>query len=239
MKDSIPIERGEPSLCPLSTEFDRPQPVSTLTLCTEYKEDSCCSQSEETELTRQFEELYEYVYSGCTGCYENFRRVVCAMRCSPNQVDFTTIVSEEEGTQIRLCPDSCERFFHSCDNTTARSEAHSVAGEFCLSQDYPFLSTTASPRVVLDQNSCVGVPGPTYCDGGYAGPYQNPNDDDESFTSQQIVLLALICTFVAIVLIAGTVLLCRSVEPGKPEKEIVRAPFLQEKFVVNSRRRSE
>jgi len=228
-------ESAEPSLCPMSSDLDRPEPVDDLVRCPEYSASSCCSKAEDTALDEQFKAAYEYVYSGCDGCLENFRLLACSVHCSPSQVDFVTVTPaddlNDETKTIRICPQFCERFYGSCVNTTAREISHADDGAFCVSQEVVPSSASETVVLTLDQYSCINAAGPTYCNGEYV----HEVEDDDSLTSQQLVKLSLIAACVAVVLCAGSYMLCcKSERADGTVKETTNDPYLQQKLIVNA-----
>ena len=204
--ESIPAENSVPSRCPLSQDLDRPEPVAELVRCPEYRENSCCSQREDKVLDDDFMSAYEYIYSGCEGCLENFRLLQCAMRCSPNQIDFTTLATKAEDlkrdlkARVRVCPQTCSRFFASCVNTTARQVFHADDATFCASQG----DTASGIQFVVDEYSCINTAGPSYCNGEYI----HELSEDDSLSTRQIVKLVSLIAVLLFTICGGIYMLC-------------------------------
>jgi len=205
-------ERAEPSLCPLSKDMDRPQPVAGLQRCPEYRESSCCSKEEDDLLDADFISAYEYVYNGCSGCLENFRKLQCAMKCSPDQRDFVTTEQQSGRVVVRMCPEFCHRFFSSCINTTARKVFHADDGTFCAAQ----LDTSGGTDLVIDQYSCINEDGPSYCNGRYV----HEVDSDDAWTTKQIVKVSIVASLTAAIVLCCLYKMCR----GDKEDLYLREP---------------
>lgn len=213
--EPIPIENTVPSKCPLSEDLDRPEPVEDLVRCPEYRELSCCSKREDKILDDDFVSAYEYIYSGCEGCLENFRLLQCAMRCSPNQLDFATLATQAEDlkrdlkARVRVCPQTCSRFFASCVNTTSRHVFHADDATFCASQG----NSADGIQFVVDANSCINTAGPSFCNGDYI----HETSEDDSLSTRQIVKLVSLIAVLLFTLCGGIYMLCTK----GPEDEIL------------------
>eukprot|EP00939_MAST-03C_sp_MAST-3C-sp1_P001948 g1948.t1 len=232
-------EHAEPSLCPMSSDFDRPESVEDLVRCPEYRSSSCCSKAEDEALDEAFRTAYEYVYGGCEGCVENFRLFACAAHCSPEQIDFVSVeAADDDGAvekRVRICPQFCERFYSSCVNTTARHITHADDLAFCVAQDIDVSSSSSSPSsssssVVLqiDQNDCTNPAGPTYCNGEYV----HEVDDDEELTSQQVVKITIVVAAVVVALFYGIYALCKTNDEYATLREVHDVPYAQTKLLV-------
>jgi len=207
-------ERAQPSMCPLSKDLDRPEPVPELSRCPEYRESSCCSKQEDDLLNNDFISAYEYIYNGCPGCLENFRLLQCAMKCSPDQRDFVT---NEQGGRVvvRMCPDMCHRFFASCVNTTARKVFHADDGTFCADQN----NNADGTELVVDQYSCINAAGPSYCNGEYIHEVES----DDGWSTKQIVKVSVVASLtIAVILCCLYKMCCQSEEDDLFLKESVQ-----------------
>lgn len=73
------------SYCPLSEDLSKPTPLEYSHRCPEFSSSACCSEKEHEKLDKDFITAYDAIYSECSGCLENMRKLLCTIHCSPKQ----------------------------------------------------------------------------------------------------------------------------------------------------------
>eukprot|EP00941_MAST-03F_sp_MAST-3F-sp1_P005352 g5352.t1 len=131
--------------CPLSQDLATPFPQK-LSVCHEFRKNSCCSVDEEKEVTRILNDAYGVVYGECPGCVDNFRRMLCGVYCSPLQKKFVSpkpskpsdvpgasVRGASSDAVVRVCQPFCDNLYSSCKETTLGAKYHSEES-FCQPQ---------------------------------------------------------------------------------------------------------
>ena len=142
---------GAGGVCPTSHDVNAPHARSAMYVCPEYAARACCSEREERVLADELW-MYQSVYASCSGCYENVRRLKCAIHCSPDARRFVEVKSAAI-IAVRVCPEFCARWSSSCAvSESSSADAESYA--FCATQ----LDSNQAFRVELSQESCWSSP---------------------------------------------------------------------------------
>lgn len=193
--------------CPLSKYYKVPKPGPTLFRCPEYADSTCCSPEEHKRLDDDFRSLYNYIYSECPGCLENFRRLQCAIFCAPNQHEFVKILETSPNTNInktpvereifvtkslvRICPALCNRLYFVCASTSAQALFEDSQSSFCTSQ----MDRNENVSVELNAYDCLNIEGPDHCTGDPAYLKQSMETGKISSGDQLTLLLFFLLLF--------------------------------------------
>lgn len=195
---------GQDRVCVSSNDKIIPSPES-LSWCTMYSENSCCSVAEDAALERDFNDVWRSITGHCAGCTENTKRFQCAYTCSPDQNNYVTVQRETANNgsrvssiSVRMCNSFCSSFLGSCGNTTYAEQEENNANGFC-----PLMIDRVKGSIGLYSYDCFNDPSaPNRCDGTRDGQLDKP--ETNWFFIACCVILGLVCVSLVVSVVCYT-----------------------------------